>query len=95
MAAHGARRLLEMAGNATAIVAIELIAAAQGCDFHRGVKSSAALEAVRALVRERIAPLAEDRYLHTDITEAIALVRSRSVIEAIAGIPLPSLAKCP
>jgi histidine ammonia-lyase len=44
MAAHGARRLLPMAQNATAIVAIELLTAAQGCDFHRPLKSSAALD---------------------------------------------------
>ncbi|MEE7561528.1 aromatic amino acid lyase, partial [Xanthomonas sp. Kuri4-2] len=33
MAAHGARRLLAMAGNAAHVVGIELLAAAQGCDF--------------------------------------------------------------
>src|SRR6202007_3417462 len=33
MAAHGARRLLEMAENAGTVIAIELLAAAQGCDF--------------------------------------------------------------
>ena len=94
MAAHGARRLLSMAENATAIIAIELIAAAQGCDFHRGVTSSPALEAVRALVREGIAPLADDRYMHADMGEAIALVRSRSIIKVVSGIPLPALASC-
>src|SRR5262249_39014636 len=34
MAAHGARRLSPMAENAASIVAIEYLAAAQGCDFH-------------------------------------------------------------
>jgi histidine ammonia-lyase len=34
MAAHGARRLLDMARNATAVIGIEALAAAQGCDFH-------------------------------------------------------------
>ena len=34
MAAHGARRLLAMVENATAVLGIELLAAAQGCDFH-------------------------------------------------------------
>ena len=47
MAAHGARRLLPMAENA-AVIGIELLAAAQGCDFHGALRSSAALEAVRA-----------------------------------------------
>src|SRR6202007_2422557 len=34
MAAHGARRLIEMAANVDHILAIELLAGAQGCDFH-------------------------------------------------------------
>ncbi len=57
MAAHGARRLLAMVESATAILGIELLAAAQGCDFHAPLKSSPALEAVqigRASCRERV-----------------------------------------
>src|SRR4029078_9234412 len=34
MAAHAAVRLADMAENAVNVVAIELLAAAQGCDFH-------------------------------------------------------------
>src|SRR3546814_4975744 len=52
MAAHGARRLLAMADNASAVIGIELLAAAQGCDFHAGLSSSDALEAVRTRLRE-------------------------------------------
>ena len=90
MSAHGARRLLPMASNVAAIVAIELMTAAQGCDFHGTIRSSDALEAVRALIRERIAPLAEDRYLHADIEQAVALVVSGAVVSAVRGVALPS-----
>ena len=45
MAAHGARRLLAMVENAAGVIGIELLAAAQGCDFHAPLASSAALEA--------------------------------------------------
>ena len=55
MAAHGARRLLRMVENATAVIGIELLAAAQGCDFHAPLTSSAPLEAVRALLRAEVA----------------------------------------
>ena len=41
MAAHGARRLIAMAENAANVVGIELLAAAQGIDFHRPLRSSA------------------------------------------------------
>src|SRR6202161_3524188 len=40
MATHAARRLLVMVDNAAAVVGIELLAAAQGIDFHRPAKSS-------------------------------------------------------
>jgi histidine ammonia-lyase len=90
MSAHGARRLLPMIENAMTIIAIELMTAAQGCDFHGALRSSDVLEAVRSLVREHIAPLSDDRYLHEDIDAAIALVRSGAVVETAATIPLPS-----
>jgi histidine ammonia-lyase len=88
MAAHGARRLRTMAESAFAVVGIELMVAAQGCDFHAPLKSSAHLEALRAAVREKIAPLDEDRYLQPDIEAATALVRSGATCEAV-GEPLP------
>src|SRR5262249_55873386 len=62
MAAHGARRLLPMVENAVNIVAIELLAAAQGCDFHAPLTSSALLEVVRARVRRDVPALDTDRY---------------------------------
>jgi histidine ammonia-lyase len=91
MAAHGARRVLPMVENAMAIIGIELLTAAQGCDFHGAIRSSATLEAVRSLVRARIRPLGDDRYLHTDLAEAIDLVRSGAVVKCAASIPLPSV----
>jgi len=90
MAAHGTRRLLEMTQNAFAIVGIELLAAAQGCDFHAPLASSAPLEAVRRLVRSRVTHLDDDRHLHPDILAGIELARSGAVAEAV-GHALPSL----
>jgi histidine ammonia-lyase len=91
MAAHGARRLHPMIRNAAAVIGIELITAAQGCDFHRGLRSSVALEAVREATRTRIPTLADDRYLHADLEAASALVRERAVLAAVTGVVLPSL----
>jgi histidine ammonia-lyase len=88
MAAHAARRLLPMAENLTQILAIELLAACQACDFHAPLPSSAALEAVRKLVRAEVAHLEDDRYMAPDISKAAALVRSGSVAQATA-VALP------
>ena len=84
MAAHGARRLLPMVENADAVIAIELLAAAQGCDFHAPLASSPALEAVRALLRAQVPHLTDDRHFHPDIEAALALVRSGAVAQAAA-----------
>jgi histidine ammonia-lyase len=89
MSAHGARRLAAMAENAANVVAIELIAAAQGCDFHAPLASSAPLEQVRARLRERVARLDQDRYLAPDIAAAADLVRSGALVAA-ADVTLPS-----
>ncbi|MBS0388335.1 MAG: aromatic amino acid lyase, partial [Proteobacteria bacterium] len=76
MATYAARRLLSMADNAAGIVAIELLAAAQGLDFHRPLRSSKALEGARALLRRRVPALKADRYFAPDIAAARELVTS-------------------
>jgi histidine ammonia-lyase len=91
MSAHAARRLLRMAENVTAVVAIELLAAIQGCDFHRPLASSPPLERVRAAVREVVPHLDDDRHLAPDIQAAIELVRSGMVIDATGPDLLPTL----
>jgi histidine ammonia-lyase len=86
MAAHGARRLLTMTENLRAILAIELLAAAQGCDFHP-MRSSDPLEAVRRKIRAVVPRLDEDRYFAPDIAAAIALLGEGALTE----FPLPGL----
>jgi histidine ammonia-lyase len=90
MAAHGARRLSEMAANVDAILGIELLAGAQGCDFHAPLASSAPVEAVRALLRAQVPMLDHDRHMSPDMDAAIALIRSPVLLDAVG--PLPGLA---
>jgi histidine ammonia-lyase len=90
MSAHGARRLAAMAENAVNVIAIELSAAAQGCDFHAPLKSSTPLEWVRARLRERVPRLDHDRYLAPDIAAAADLVRS-GALAAAADVDLPGI----
>jgi len=91
MAAHGARRLLDMAANANAVVGIELLAAVQGCDFDAPLRSSAPLEAARALLRAEVPMLDHDRHFHPDMEAANALIRSGALVAAI-GFDLPGVA---
>jgi histidine ammonia-lyase len=76
MATHGARRLLDMAENTATVVGIELLAAAQGLEFHRPLASSPALEQVLSIVRQAAAPYASDHYFAPDIARATDGVRA-------------------
>jgi histidine ammonia-lyase len=90
MATHGAFRLLGMAENAAAVVGIELLAAAQGCDFHAPLASSQPLEAARAALRARVPHLEDDRYFSPEIAAATELVRSADLNAAVA-VTLPGM----
>lgn len=74
MATYAARRLTQMAGNAAAVVGIELLAAAQGIEFRRPLRTSETLEKAHALVRSVAAPWDRDRYFAPDIAGVTALV---------------------
>ncbi len=91
MATHGARRLLTMARNAADVVGVELLAAAQGCDFHAPLRSSEPLERARAALRAVVPPLADDRFLSPDIAAASALVTSGALATAAGETLLPFL----
>ena len=91
MATHGAFRLIDMAKNAASIIGVELMAAAEAIEHHRPLKTSARLEPVLALLRSKITPLTEDRYLAPDLAAATEFVLSGAVGKA-AG--LDSFAEC-
>lgn len=76
MAAHGARRLQDMLRNAEAILGIELLVAAQGCDFHAPLTSSAPLEEARAMLRAEVPFMENDRWMYADMEAANAIIRS-------------------
>ena len=78
MATFAARRLYEMAHNTATIVGIELLAAAQGIDFHQeeNLATSPMLAQVHDKLREKVAFYDKDRYFAPDIENAKQLVLS-------------------
>ena len=91
MAAHGARRLLDMAENASAIIGIELLAAAQGCESPR----AAALEpAARSRARATAAGCADARSRPTFPPRHGSRQRDRPLgrSDPVADTELPGLA---
>ena len=68
MAPIAARKAVQVARNAAGVIAIELIAAAQGVDYHAPLKTSPALRKVHDAVRERSTHLDADRYWADEMT---------------------------
>ena len=92
MATFAARRLHEMLDNVVNIVAIELLAAAQGVEFHHPQKSSPIIERVIASLREVSPAYVDDRSISADIARVAALIDKGIFCEHSASI-LPSFAE--
>lgn len=93
MATFAARRLQPMITNVAHILGIELLAAAQGIEFLRPLKSSPALEQAHALLRAQCPTIETDRYLAPEIERATALVTGGALSAVFRALPgkLPRL----
>jgi len=87
MATNAARRLLPMTANTAGIVAIELLAAAQGVDMRKPLATSEPLSRVHALVRSAAAFWDRDRAFAPDL----AALRSRVEAGAFLAFVPPLL----
>lgn len=74
MGMWGAIKLRQVVANARRVLAVELLAAAQGIDLLRPLSSSEPLEALHAALRERVAPWREDREMAPDLEAAEAFL---------------------
>ena len=83
MATYAARRLLQMADNAVGVIGIELLAACQGIDFLRPLKSSPILENVHQLVRQHVTFYDKDRFFAPDIASIKSLIHSGQIRKQI------------
>jgi histidine ammonia-lyase len=86
MATFAARRLQPMIANTARIVAIEALAAAQGIEFLRPLRSSPPLEAAHALLREHVPAMPEDRVIAPDIEAATALVAGGALAQVLRSL---------
>ena len=91
MATFAARRLGEMADNTAGIVAIELLAAAQGIDFHAPLQTSTPLAEAKALIRAVVPHYDRDRSFAPDIAAAKRLIADGAFARFIPTGTLPSV----
>jgi len=78
MATFAARRLRDMSENTRGVLAIELLAAAQGLDFRAPLAPSTAVAKAKAELREVVAYYDKDRYFAPDIEAATDLLYTAS-----------------
>ncbi len=77
--------------NAQAVLAIELLAAAQAVDFRAPVKPGPAVAAAHAVIRKHVASLDADRPLFGDLNRLKEVVQSGEILAAVEAVtgPLP------
>lgn len=74
MSTWAARKLTRVVDNLQQVLGMEYLAAAQGVEFHRPLRSSAALERAIETLRKKVDRLERDRIHHPDMAAAAALV---------------------
>ena len=82
MGSIAARQARSVVKNVRLILAIEALAAAQAIEFHRPLRTSAALEAVHAFLRGAIPKYDSDRIMGPEIETAAELVRTGDLLRA-------------
>ena len=85
MGSVSAIKLLQVIDNVTSVLGIELLIACAALD-ERKMKSSAVLEKVKAILRETVAPMQEDRVMYPDVNNAIALIKSDRIDRVTGNI---------
>lgn len=80
IAARKCRSILE---NVEKVLAIEFLAASQGIEFARPLRSGRAIEAAHGAVRASVPKITADRVFSDDIHHLVLLMRSGDIIEAV------------
>lgn len=76
MGMTAALKFRQVVDNAERVLAIELLAAAQGLEYRRPLKPGRGVAVGYGAVRESVARLAEDRSMHGDIEAIAAMIRA-------------------
>ena len=88
MATFAARRLSDMAENTRGILAVELLAAAQGVDFRRPLKSTESMERAYEIIRSHVPFYDHDRYFSPDIEKISSVVKAGELNELLQELVL-------
>jgi histidine ammonia-lyase len=93
MGMTSARRLRDCVANAEVVVALEVLAAAQGIDLRAPLRPGPGTGAARDAVREVVPFLREDRPLKADVDAVVELVQSGALVESVQAVVGPHRVK--
>jgi histidine ammonia-lyase len=98
MSLNAARHAREILWNVEQIIAIEMFCAAQALDFRekKGRMPGKGTKAAYSKIREKVSHVEEDRIMHKDIEEIVALIHKGEIVQEVEralGKRLEGLAK--
>jgi histidine ammonia-lyase len=77
------RKCNEILRNVRAVLAIEMMSAAQAFEFHEGRKPGKGTRVAYDVIRTKVPKLVDDRVLHPDIEAIRQLIEDCSILEAV------------
>jgi histidine ammonia-lyase len=86
MSTGAARKCRQAVTNTTRVLACELLCAAQGLEFHKGLRPGRGVDAANRHIREHVRPLGRDRTLHRDLEAVERLIRSGSLLTTVEEV---------
>jgi histidine ammonia-lyase len=83
MGATAALKLGQVVSQVKTVLAIELLAAAQGLDLRRPLRPARRLQAAHAHIRTRVPPMMTDRPIYEDIETVRRLIDDGSLLAEV------------
>ena len=86
MAPIAARKAQQIARNAAGVIAVELMAAAEGIDYHAPLKTSAKLREIHQIVRGHSPHFTADRYWADEMRDLQEAVLANEIGGDVIGL---------
>lgn len=83
MGSIAARKCFQIMKNVQSVLAIEILAACQGLEFHKPMKPGIGTQSAYNSIRKKIKSIESDRVLYTEIEKVISLIRSNHLLSEV------------
>lgn len=86
MGTHACRKARDIFENSVTVLAIEMLASAQGLDYHQPLRPSQGVICVHNTIRSHVPHMHQDRYYRPDVDAVVALIRSGHLLEHVEQV---------